>query len=621
MIPKPRTGSALALLLIVSQAAWAAGEPSITMQVDRDKVGTEDTFRAEIVISNASNANLNFPVDNDFEVLGKSQSTQMSYSVGPGGAGVVTQVQRVTLTMRANRPGRYTLPLASLKLSSGEVLTAPSVSIQVFAGRMAPERPPRRPQAQNPFGLPPGFPGLPGFDDDEPDQPQQQDPGFEEPDVPRSDSDLFIRASLDKNEAYVGEQLVLSFHLYSRVDLSSVDSVSLPKLDGFLSQDFPTPNQLISEQRVIGGVPYREYLVRRKALFPIRAGDVRIEPVEADITTGVFYAGRRVHRKGNELKLTVRNLPPGPATSIVGKWRLSREVSQTEVALGEPIQVKFEIEGRGSLQNLSLPPLEVPKGFNSFGPETKDKPTVTRTWVGGSRTIEYTLVPQQTGTFTLPALRVPFFDPETRKFEEMRVDAITLTARPGVGGAKAGPQNGTIDPGGPKNQLVAGGLKSLRHTAHFTGERQTISSQRWFWPVAAAPLLLTLLAGGALFIRSSLGPESAQSLTNKQARAAQKRLAAAQKLLTTGSTTEFYAEVERALTAFMSARLDTNVAGFTREQLVERLSAAGIAEEERARIVAVLETCDLGRYAPGMGDAFARKRAIDDAAKAMEGWS
>ena len=51
------------------------------------------------------------------------------------------------------------------------------------------------------------------------------------------------------------------------------------------------------------------------------------------------------------------------------------------------------------------------------------------------------------------------------------------------------------------------------------------------------------------------------------------------------------------------------------------LTEAGIAEVERARIIAVLEICDMGRYAPGMGEATARRRALSEAAQAMEGWS
>ena len=609
MIPKPRTGSACLLAVVLAGAAWA-GEPDITLQVDAPKVGTEDTFRAEIAISDPpANPQVSFPLDDSFEVLGRSQSTQMNYSMGPGGAGVISQVLRITFTLRANRTGKLTLPAATLKLANSSISSKP-VSLEVVSGRLAPDRP-RRPQAMNPFGFPPGF-----FPDEDLGDP------FQEPDVPRNDSDLFIKSTLDKSEAYVGEQVVLSFYLYSRIDLSSVDSVNMPKLDGFLSQDFPTPNQLMSQQRVINGVPYREYLVRKKAIFPLHAGAVDVEAIEADITTGSIFQGRRVHRKGNELHLVVRNLPPGPATTIVGKWRLAREVSQTEVALGEPVQVKFMLEGRGSLQQVQLPPLEVPGAFRTFDPETTDKPIVNKTSVGGTRTVEYTLVPQQTGTFTLPAMRVPYFDPEARRYEEMAVDPVTITVRPGVNGAQTVTVPGAPDAeNAPKNQLVAGGLKSLRHTAHFTEPRQTISRQRWFLPVTLAPLLLSLLAGGALFVRNSLGPETDASKKKKEAQAARKRLAAAQKLLAAGSTENFYSEVERALMSFMAARLGVPVIGLTRDQLSAKLVEANVHDAERTRILAVLETCDLGRYAPGMGDASARQRALDDAAHAMEGWS
>ena len=102
---------------------------------------------------------------------------------------------------------------------------------------------------------------------------------------------------------------------------------------------------------------------------------------------------------------------------------------------------------------------------------------------------------------------------------------------------------------------------------------------------------------------------------------ARKRLAAAEKLLQHGSVGDFYAEVERALVSFMSAKLGTPVTGLQRAELVAKLTEAGVAEAERQRIVQVLETCDLGRYAPGMGDVAARRRALDDAAAAMEGWS
>ena len=187
-----RTGSALTLIFaaLLAPALAGAAEPEFYMTVDRNKVGTEDTFRVDIVVGNApEGATIAFPAANEFEVLSRSESSQMSYSVGTGGAGVIKQLRRYTLTMRANRAGTLTIPPATLKTADRTYKTE-SVNLEVVKGRTRPDRPQR--QAQNPFGFPPGFPQLHDpFEDDGPSV---------DVDVPRSDSDFFLRASLDKTD-------------------------------------------------------------------------------------------------------------------------------------------------------------------------------------------------------------------------------------------------------------------------------------------------------------------------------------------------------------------------------------------------------------------------------------
>jgi hypothetical protein len=605
-----RTGSALLLLLLAAPAL--AADVEFYMSTDRTKVGTEDTFRLEIVVGNApEGAVVQFPAPADFEVLHRSQSTQMSYSVGPGGAGVVKHLQKYTLVLRANRTGRLTIPPAGLQTATRTYKTEPVV-IDVVKGRLAPDKPPPR-QPQSPFG----FPGFPFPDLDDPFE-DLADP-FDEPRVPRGEADLFLRSSLDKSEAYVGEQVLLSLFIYSRMDLLSVDSVTMPKLDGFWSQDFKSPSELRPEDAVLNGVRYRRYLVRQKALFPMKAGDITIEPAAADITTGMFFAGSRVHKTSNPVTLKVKALPPGgDGSTLVGRWRLTRQVTDTQVTLGEPVQIKLILEGRGNLQGATLPKLEVPAGIKSFDPETSDKPS-TSAPLGGQRTVEYVLVPQQTGTFTLPGMVLRYFDPEAHRWEEARVDPLTLTVTPAANGATAlSPGGVALLPDGPKNQLVAGGLKSLRHTAHFAAPQGPLWRERWFLPAALGPVALALLWGVAGLVRKALGGQTPESVKKRQARAARKRLAAAQKLSRTGPAADFYAEVARALNSFLEAKLGIPVTGLTRAELDVRLTEHGVAEAERKRLLAVYESCDLGRYAPGMADLTSRARALDDAAAAME---
>lgn len=608
-----RTGSAL-LACLVAMPALAA-DVEFHMSVDRNKVGTEDTFRLDIVVGNApEGAVVQFPAPADFEVLSRNQSTQMSYSIGAGGAGVMRNLQKYTLVMRASRPGKLVIPPAGLQTATKTYHTQ-SITMEVVKGRLAPDRP-TRPQNVSPFGFPPGFfPGGDPFGD-------LPDP-FDEPQVPRGESDLFLRSSLDKSEVFVGEQVMLSLYIYSRMDLMSVDTVTMPKLEGFWSQDFKSPSELRPEDAVVNGVRYRRYLLRQKALFPMKSGEFTVEAPAADITTGVYFAGSRVHKTGNAVTLKVKPLPKGgDGSNLVGRWRLSRELSNSEVTLGEPVQLKLVLEGRGNLQAAQLPVLKIPAGIKAFDPETVDKGTSAQGQLGGQRTVEYVLVPQQTGEFVLPGVTLPWFDPETHTWETTSVDPVTLTVRPAANGATAmGTGGGPVTPDGPKNQLVAGGLKSLRHTAHFAPPREALWSRPWFLPAALGPVGLALLLGVFGFIRGALGTTSPEAQKKQQARAARKRLAAAEKLAKTGKPADFYAEVERALNSFLDAKLGAPVTGLTRAELDARLAQAGVPEPERQRVAAVFDTCDLGRYAPGMADPASRQKALADAAAAMEGWS
>ncbi len=615
-----RTGSALALSLVIAVPALAA-DPEFYMTTDRTRVGTEDTFRLEIVVGGApEGAVVQFPAPRDFEVLSRSESTQMSYTVGGGGTGVIKQVRKYTLVMRANRTGTLTIPGAALQTATKTYKTD-SKTIEVVRGRLAPDTPPRR-APPSPFGVPPGFPGLPGFGPDEEDDPFSQ--FLPQESIPRSDSDLFLRSKVDKAEVYVGEQVMLSIYIYSRIALSSVDTVTMPKLEGFWSQDSKAPSQLAPESKDIGGVSYSEYLLRQKALFPMKPGEYTLEAAEADITTGHVFAAQRVHRKGNALKLKVKPLPPGGNTPNVGRWRLGVEVNQTEVTLGDPVQLKLVVEGQGNIQQLQVPPLEAPKSFRVFDPQTSDRTSFVKNALRTTRAVEYVLVPQQTGTFTLPGLTMPFFDPERGRYDEARTDPVTITVRPSAQGQTTIAAPANLPPGvgdGPKNQLVAGGLKSLRHTARFVGPRRATWSLPFFVPLAVAPAVLALLLGALGLVRDALGKQDPEAERRKQAKAARKRLAGAVKLLGAGSTADFYAEVERALRSFLEARLDQRVTGLTRADLDAAMQRHQVAEDVRQRVLAVFETCDMGRYAPGMGEASARKRAVDDAAKAMEAWT
>ncbi|WP_375761148.1 BatD family protein [Corallococcus exercitus] len=618
-----RTALLAVLALLATAPAWAA-DIEFYQTVDRTEVGTNDTFKLTVVVVDApSNAQVRLPESNDFEVLSSSRGSQRSISLSGGGPAVIQDITRHELLMRPLRAGRLTIPPATLT-AGGRTYRTDAVQLTVREGHAggAPQaQQGGRPNLPDPFR---NFRNMPDpFGDDD------SDLNDDEPVIPRGDSDLFLRASLDRDDLYVGEQATLSLYIYSRVDLSSVDAVTMPKLEGFWTEEVESPTQLTGEQKVVDGIPYRAYLLRRRALFPVKSGTLLITPAEADITTGFLFAGHRVHRVSNGLKVKVRPLPSGAPPNMsnanVGAWRMSLDVSQTRVELGQPITVKVILEGQGNVKNVTPPKLTGPAALKIYEPTTTDRLTPNRNRIQGRRVVEYLVMPQRTGTFTLPELRFPYFDPSRRQYETARTDPVTITVEAGAGGVSSLPS--TMTPSQvadaaneQKNVLTTGGLRPVRAQAHFVGPTQPVWMRPFFIAGVLAPL--GLLAGVAFIggMRGRLATRSEAGKGRQQAKAARKRLAEAEKLKAGADAGAFYVEVEKAMVGFLEAQLGFPVGGLTREALGEKLAAAGVDAERRARVLFVLEACDLGRYGGGV-EPGERRKVLATAAAVMEGWT
>jgi DNA-binding MurR/RpiR family transcriptional regulator len=128
--------------------------------------------------------------------------------------------------------------------------------------------------------------------------------------------------------------------------------------------------------------------------------------------------------------------------------------------------------------------------------------------------------------------------------------------------------------------------------------------------------MLLSLVGAVRARRARRDPVSEQ---RRGTRAARGRLAAAARLRATGTDGAFSEEVERAVTAFLEARLGAGLSGLTRDALRQRLMQAGAPTalvEDAAR---VLDTCDAVRFAPG-AVRLDRAALLREAERVLEGW-
>jgi len=90
-----------------------------------------------------------------------------------------------------------------------------------------------------------------------------------------SDADIFIRAELDKEMAFVGEQITVTYKLYRSVNFSP-SPYNLPDFVGFWSEVVYTPRSLKFRNVTLDGKSYQAADLYKVALFPTKTGSLTI---------------------------------------------------------------------------------------------------------------------------------------------------------------------------------------------------------------------------------------------------------------------------------------------------------------------------------------------------------
>ena len=94
-------------------------------------------------------------------------------------------------------------------------------------------------------------------------------------------SDLFIRVSANKRRVHEQEPVLLSYKVYTLVDLTSLDG-KMPDLKGFHTQEVQQPQQKSYKVETINGRPYRTVTLRQYVMFPQITGKLEIPSITFD---------------------------------------------------------------------------------------------------------------------------------------------------------------------------------------------------------------------------------------------------------------------------------------------------------------------------------------------------
>jgi len=571
--------AAVLATLCVAPAHASAQSVTVSMTADRTQVQVGEQLEVQIRadVSGADVSNVEPPDLSAFRVVGQTVARPMQFRFGAGNRQQIIQSTTVySYRLQAVSEGRFEIGPAKV-YAAGRSYTSNGLTLVVGAGG---------------GGATPGVP------------PAQPPAGPLDGAV--FDAQAFVRTVVDRSSPWVGQQATVTVYLYTRTQVRSSPVIHRePTADGFWVHDLLSPARTLEPQRqVVSGLPYNVYVLRRFAAFPLRSGPLTIGALELSFDTGsvldLFNPQiATVRRAGVPVTIDVKPLPeqgrPGGPIAV-GTFELAARLDRTQVATGDAITLTATISGTGNVSDAQMTLPAIP-GVRVLQPQIRDQVTAQGDLVGGTRTIEWLLVPERAGTYTFPDLALPTFDPVRGAYARVAAAPLTLVAAGNaIDSAGPDPTDTTSPDGTNPDSAEPLTLGPVRTRSDLARGVRPVTDSPWFSVALALPPALWLALVLAGVIRRRLRARDGFAVAERAVRVARRRLGKARTLASNGDARGFYGEVSQVLKEVLEVRLGEAVGGYTYSQLLGHLVSRGMEQDLASRLVDELEGLEFARF-------------------------
>src|SRR3989441_545713 len=170
---------------------------------------------------------------------------------------------------------------------------------------------------------------------------------------------------------------------------------------------------------------WMDLFIAHEVVFPLAPGRLIVPPASVEyalpVTFSFFSREERYTLRSDSIAITVLPLPPAPAppgTDVVGQaLTLDLHVDPATTRVGEPVEAAVAINGVGNVALWPEPALKWPAGFRGYPAQTEGRIAAQGGRGARSQTFPFLAVPDSSGNFVLPAVRYPYFDAGTGKYE------------------------------------------------------------------------------------------------------------------------------------------------------------------------------------------------------------
>lgn len=559
----------------------------------KNVVRTGERFNLTYTV-NAEGTNFRGPDIKDFSVL-SGPNTSSSSSIQIINGKVARSVEySLTYLLAATKEGTFEIPPAKITVD-GTIYESNAVKIQVVKGST---------QQQGQSGTSGGSQSAQASGD--------------------LKDDVFVRAVVDKTNVMQGEQVIITYKLYFRINISSQDFSKEPSFQGFWVKDLLRDKQsLVQYKETYHGQQYYVAELKKYAIYPQTSGKVVIEPVDVNVQAQVRaksqqrsrdpflnnffndpffnrYQTVEVSLKTNTVTLNVTPLPtnnrPADFNGAVGNFDFNSSIDKTSLKANEPLNLKFTINGTGNIELIDKVNVKFPPDFEVYDPKISKNINIGSNGVSGSKSFEYLIIPRTPGTFTINPVKFSYFDLSKKAYVTLTSPAYTINVAKGEGNAS------NVTYSGVNQSDIKYVGTDIHHIFTRIPEFKIIGTfffgSTLFYILLIAPVLLFILF--TIIWKNELKKRSNIALmrNRKATKMARKRMKEAQIFLKENKKEEFYEEVSRALWGYLSDKFSIALASLSMETVRDTLLKKELKEEIIEKFIDILNNCEYARFAP-----------------------
>ena len=602
----------LSLLIITGHFVMA--QVKFTASISSSQINKNDFVQLKLTVENAKEVQQITPpnLKNFIVVSGPNQESGMTMVNGD-----VKKYISLNFVLKPKMAGNFTIASATAN-ADGKELKSNTVALQVSNTTST------NSSGGNNFNSP--FTGLNPFEDVVAETPFRDNILKKgESAAAKINKNIFVKLDLNKTNCYVGEPIIATYKLYTRLKSES-NLVKNPSFNGFSVIDLQLPDNVNYRREKVNGKEYNVYIIRKVQLYPLQAGNLELEA--AEIENNVYFIKEEYASQQNNLmndvlrefaeatipaegveshKITLRSTPatvhvkalpdantPANFKGAVGNFAVQAMLEKNNFNTDDAGKLRLIISGEGNLQLVNSPEIQWPQGFEVFEPSTSDDFIKTTVPVSGRKTIDYSFTIAQPGTYILPAIKFSYFNPATGKYKTDSTKPISLTVTKGTGKITTTTQLQTAETKKNSNNFLN----------RFMGNRR--------WVVSTVAVLI--LCGLIFWLKKDKKKEE-KAFVKKQVEAEEEKTTALEinnaiglkeknwleksgVLLHGDNTIAFYKELNFALKDFLANKLQLPAATFNKKIITEGLDKKNVSTETVIQLHQLINDIELQLYTP-----------------------